>query len=215
MITAEELREKKSNMPGVVVCCYGNSTAEVKAESDICCTSANAVQVVRSFDRGQKILMTPDKNLAQYTKKRTNMDISYTEGYCYVHHNLTVGQVRKVKQDHPRAIFLAHPECTPGVLELADTVQSTSGMIEYVGQSKESEFIIGTETGILYSLSKRYPGKSFIPADPNMVCSDMKKTGLGDIQRALELMEPVVVVSEEIRIRAHRAIDRMMAIPRD
>ncbi|MEJ2725891.1 MAG: quinolinate synthase NadA [Deltaproteobacteria bacterium] len=214
MITAAQLRKWKEAMPDAVVVSYVNTTAEVKAESDICCTSANAVEVVRAIEPGKKILMIPDKNLAQYTQKQTGREISYWEGYCSVHHNLTVEQVGKVKAAHPKALFLAHPECSPQVLELADEIKSTSGMIAYASQSDQREFIIGTETGILYPLSKANPHKDFIPADPRMICQDMKKTGLVDIVRALENMEPVVIVPEPIRIRAKKAVDRMLAIPR-
>lgn len=213
MITAEQLREKKQEMPDVVVISYVNTTAEVKAESDLCCTSANAIQVANSVDPALPILMTPDKNLARYTKKHTDRKISYWDGYCVYHNNLTVEQVKRVKKGHPEAVFLAHPECRPEVLELADEAKSTSGMITYAANSDQREFIIGTETGILYPLSKANPDKQFFPADPNMICTDMKKTGLMEVLRALEILEPEVKVPEEIRVRAKTAVDRMLAIP--
>lgn len=213
MITAEQLREKKQEMPDVVVISYVNTTAEVKAESDLCCTSANAIQVANSVDPALPILMTPDKNLARYTKKHTDRKISYWDGYCVYHNNLTVEQVKRVKKAHTEAVFLAHPECRPEVLELADEAKSTSGMIAYAANSDQREFIIGTETGILYPLSKANPDKQFFPADPNMICTDMKKTGLMEVLRALEILEPEVKVPEEIRVRAKTAVDRMLAIP--
>jgi quinolinate synthase len=213
MITAEQLREKKQEMPDVVVISYVNTTAEVKAESDLCCTSANAIQVANSVDKDLPILMTPDKNLARYTKKHTDRKISYWDGYCVYHNNLTVEQVKRVKKAHPEAVFLAHPECRPEVLELADEAKSTSGMIAYAANSDQREFIIGTETGILHPLSKANPDKQFFPADPNMICTDMKKTGLMEVLRALEILEPEVKVPEEIRVRAKTAVDRMLAIP--
>jgi quinolinate synthase len=213
MITAGELKESKAKTPDVVVVSYVNTTADVKAESDICCTSANAVRVADSIDQDKEILMTPDRNLAQYTKKMTGRKISYWEGYCPIHNNLTAAQVREVKKEHPDAVFLAHPECPPEVLDLADEIKSTSGMISFAGESDRKEFIIGTETGILYPLSKTNPGKIFIPADPGMVCEDMKKTGLKEILIALEEMKHVVKVPEDIRIRAKKAVDRMLAIP--
>ena len=212
MITAKELKDKKLEMPEAVVISYVNTTAEVKAESDICCTSANAVQVANSVDPSVPILMTPDRNLAKYTQKHTDRKISYWDGYCPVHNNLTAEQVKKVKQAHPKALFLAHPECPPEVLDLADEVKSTSGMIAYTTLSSQREFIIGTETGILYPLTKASPEKTFIPADPNMICTDMKKTGLTDILRALEDLEPEVKVPEKIRRKAKHAVDRMLAI---
>ena len=216
MITAEKLRQKKEELSTgkrVVVISYVNTTAEVKAESDICCTSANAIQVANSVDPALQIFMTPDKNLAQYTKKHTRRNIAYWEGYCPIHNNLTVEQVRETKSAHPEALFLAHPECPPEVLELADEVKSTSGMIAYAGNSESREFIIGTEIGILHPLSKANPDKLFLPADPGMICSDMKKIGLREILTALENLQPEVKVPKEIREKAKGAVDRMLAIP--
>lgn len=213
MITADELRLKKREIPDAQVISYVNTTAEVKAESDICCTSANAIQVANSVDPSVHILMTPDKNLSRYTKKHTDRKISYWDGCCPIHNNLTVEQVKKVKEAHPEALFLAHPECQPEVLDLADEVKSTSGMIAYAGGSSQREFIIGTEVGILYPLSKANPDKLFIPADPNMICTDMKKTGLMEILNALENQGPEVKVPEETREKAKEAVDRMLAIP--
>jgi quinolinate synthase len=215
MITAEALRKKKREMPDVVVVSYVNTTAEVKAESDICCTSANVVRVVNSIDPDRKILMTPDKNLATYAMKQSGRNLSYWKGFCPTHNRLTAGQVRKVRKARPNAVFMAHPECRPEVLELADIVRSTSGMIAYPGQVAEKEFIVGTETGILYPLTRKYPEKVFIPADPDMVCPNMKMTGLGDIFAALEKMKPVVSVPEPVRIRALKAVERMLAVPGD
>ena len=216
MITAEKLRKKKEEISAgkrVVVISYVNTTAEVKAETDICCTSANVIQVANSVDPSRQIFMTPDKNLAQYAIKYTDRDIVYWEGFCPVHNNLTVAQVRETKSVHPEALFLAHPECPPEVLELADEVKSTSGMIAYAGNSESREFIIGTEIGILHPLSKANPDKSFFPADPGMICSDMKKIGLREILRALENLQPEVKVPKEIREKAKGAVDRMLAIP--
>jgi len=213
MITARQLLEKKRELPGAVVISYVNTTAEVKAESDICCTSANAVQVANSVDPKRQIFMTPDKNLAQYTQKHTHRDIQYWDGYCTIHNNLTVDQVMQVKSVHPKALFLAHPECLPEVLDLADEVKSTSGMIAYARNSRNREFIIGTEVGILHPLSQANPGKRFIPAHPGMICADMKKIGLREILAALESLAPEVKVPEETRIRAKGAVDRMLAVP--
>ncbi|MBW2203894.1 MAG: quinolinate synthase [Deltaproteobacteria bacterium] len=198
MITAEELRKKKEELSTgqhVVVISYVNTTADVKAETDICCTSANVIQIANSVDPSHQIFMTPDKNLAQYAIKHTGRNIIYWEGFCPVHNNLTVEQV------------------TPEVLELADEVKSTSGMIAYAGSSESREFIIGTETGILYPLSRAHPDKLFFPADPGMICNDMKKIGLGEILTALQTMQPEVKVPGEIREKAKGAVDRMLAIP--
>ena len=216
MITAENLRQRKEEISTgkrVVVVSYVNTTAEVKAETDICCTSANVIQVANSVDPSRQIFMTPDKNLAQYAIEHTGRNIVYWEGFCPVHNNLTVEQVREAKSAHPEALFLAHPECPPEILALADEVKSTSGMIAYAGNSESREFIIGTEIGILHPLSKANPDKSFFPADPGMICSDMKKIGLREILTALQTMQPEVKVSKEIREKAKGAVDRMLAIP--
>jgi len=215
MITAEALRKKRREVPDAVVVSYVNTSAAVKAESDICCTSANAVQVVNSIEHDQKIYMIPDKNLGHFTQKQTLRDLNFWKGYCPVHDNLSLDRVKKVKAAHPGALFLAHPECPPEVLKLADEVKSTSGMIAFATAANQKAFIIGTETGIIHQLSKANPDKIFIPADPNMICPDMKKTGLKDILKALQAMFPVVEVPEDIRVRAKWAVDRMLAVPRD
>jgi len=214
MITAEGLINKRKEVPDTVVISYVNTSASVKAESDVCCTSANVIQVANSVPSEKPILMTPDKNLAQYTLSRTNRDIRYWDGYCPIHNNLTVEQVKKVKKAHPGAPFLAHPECPPEILALADEIKSTSGILAYAAQSNNKEFIIGTEVGILHPLKKANPEKTFIPADPGMICPDMKKIGLPHIQLALENMAPEVRVPEEIRIRAKAAVERMLTVPR-
>ena len=216
MITAEKLREKRAEISlgkDAAVISYVNTTAEVKAETDICCTSANVIQVANSVDPSRRIFMTPDKNLAQYAIKHTGRDIVYWEGFCPVHNNLTVEQVRAAKSAHPEALFLAHPECPPEILDLADEVKSTSGMIAYAGSSENREFIIGTEVGILYPLSNAHPDKLFFPADPGMICNDMKKIGLEEILTALQTMQPEVKVPGEIGEKAKGAVDRMLAIP--
>ncbi len=212
MITAEQLIKKKREVPGATVISYVNTTAEVKAESDICCTSANAVKIANSVDPAVPILMTPDRNLAMYTKSKTDRDIIYWNGYCPVHNNLTAERVKSVKQAHPEALFIAHPECPPQVLDLADEITSTSGMISFASSSNMREFIIGTETGILYPLSKANPDKRFIPVDPGMVCYDMKKTDLPEVLLALQILGPEVKVPESIRIKAKKAVDRMLAV---
>lgn len=215
MITADVLRKKKSERPDTVIVSYVNTTAEVKAESDICCTSANAVQVINSIEPDRPVFMTPDKNLAQYTIWKTGRDnISYWHGYCPIHNNLSPEQVRKVKAAHPEALFFAHPECPAEVLDLADRILSTSGMINEAGKVTEKEIIIGTETGILYPLAKAHPDKVFIPVDENMVCRDMKKTELSHVITSLEQMKNLVKVPEEIAAKAKSAVERMLAVPR-
>lgn len=215
MITAEALRKRKKEMPDAVVVSYVNTTAEVKAESDICCTSANVVRVVKSIDPERRVLMTPDRNLATYAAKHSGRALTFWNGCCPIHDRLSVEQVKKVRNAHPNAVFLAHPECKPEVLAIADVIRSTSGIIAYAGQAAEKEFIIGTETGILHPLARNNPEKVFIPADADMTCPDMKLTGLRDVVVALEGMEPVVRVPENIRVSALRAVERMLAVPAD
>jgi quinolinate synthase len=213
MITANRLRAAKKDLPDAVVVSYVNTTAEVKAESDICCTSANAVQVALSVDPDRPIFMTPDKNLAQYTRKESGRDIRYWDGFCPIHDGLTAARAGEVKAAHPDALFLAHPECRPEVLDLADEVKSTSGMMAFAAESDSRAFVIATETGILHPLRKANPNKMFIPADPGMVCADMKKTALNDVLAALETLSPEIRVPDDIRVRAKGAVDRMLAIP--
>ncbi|RPI72940.1 MAG: quinolinate synthase, partial [Desulfobacteraceae bacterium] len=186
-----------------------------KAESDICCTSANVVQVIRSVPADQTIFMTPDRNLAQYAQKKSGRSVQYWDGFCHVHNNLSAEQVQKVKAAHPEALFIAHPECRPEVLELTDEIKSTSGMLTFVKQSRHKAFILGTEIGILHQLAKANPEKVLIPADENMICPDMKKTGLPDILTALESLQPQITVAQAVRVRAKQALDRMLAVPRD
>jgi len=215
MITAKALIKKKKELPGVPVITYVNSPASVKAESDICCTSANAIQVVKSLVNHDTIFMTPDKNLAQFTQRYTDTKIVYWDGFCPYHDALTPEQVRKVKNAYPEAVFLAHPECRPEVIDLADEAKSTSGMLDYVKKSQHAEFIIGTETGIIHTLKTQNPDKTFIPADEKMICTDMKKITLTDIINTLLTISPVIKVAEGIRVRAIKAIERMLAVPRD
>jgi len=212
MITAEDMFAIKREHPGVPVVTYVNSTAAVKAESTICCTSANSIRVVESFRDADTIYMTPDQNLAKYTAKHTRKKIHYWHGYCPIHHNLSAQQVRYRKEEHPGAIFLAHPECRPEVLDLADVVQSTSGMLRYVNESPHRSFIIGTEEGILYPMRQQNPDKSFYPASDNLICPDMKKITLADVFRSLETLQPRVTVPEEIRQKAIKAVEKMLAV---
>jgi len=212
MITVEDVRRRKARQPGICVLSYVNTTAEVKAESDICCTSANAVRVAKRIDPERHVFMTPDRNLAQYTIRSTGRDMDYWNGFCPVHERLTAEQVRRVKEANPGALFMAHPECRPEVLDLADAVNSTSGMIALAGTSDHPSFIVGTEVGILHPLSRANPGKTFIPADSGMVCRDMKRTGLPELMKALENLEPVVTVKESVREGARRSLEAMLAV---
>ncbi len=214
MLTAEQLRDMKAMHPGVPVVTYVNSSAEVKAESDICCTSANAIQVVK-WTKAPEVIMTPDRNLAEWVRRHTDQTIYSWDGYCPIHDELSTAAVKKARETHPEAVLMAHPECTAQVLELADVVRSTSGMLDYVRTSSATEFIVATENGLLHPLKKENPGKRFYEASPRMICRDMKKTGLEEIIAALETESPVVRVPEKIRDRAYRAVERMLQVPRD
>jgi len=214
MVTVEGLRELKARHPGVPVVTYVNSSAAVKAESDICCTSANALKVVDSLP-DPEVIFVPDRNLGRYVARFSDKTFHFWEGYCPTHERLKEEDVLRLKKDHPDALFVCHPECNPRVTALADHVCSTSGMYAYCAESSAVQFIIGTEAGILYRLRSENPGKQFILASPALFCPNMKLTSLEDIQAALTTMKPVVKVPEEIRVPAKRALDRMLAIPRD
>ena len=210
-VTVEALGKEKAKYPGAAVMTYINSSAAIKAASDICCTSANAVRVVNSLAE-KKVIMIPDGNLARYTAKFTDKEIIPWGGACPVHDELTPQEVLAAKARHPNAKFAAHPECREEVLRLADFVGSTSGIIEYAGKMEGSELIVGTEIGILYPLRTRYPGKTFIPASEKMICETMKLTTLEDILKTLTNMAPVVKVPEAVRVPAKRCLDRMLAV---
>ncbi|OQY12894.1 MAG: quinolinate synthase [Desulfobacteraceae bacterium 4572_187] len=211
MVTPETLKARLSNLSPMPVVTYVNSTAAVKALSTICCTSANAIEVVNSLD-APEVLMIPDRNLALYTTSCTHKKIHTWDGYCPVHDFLTREDVKKAKHTYPDAVFMAHPECRPEVLKLADSVLSTSGMIRYARKSKSSDFIVGTEVGLLYSLKKTIPNKDFYPVSKIMECPDMKKITLDDIIRSLEFMEGEVKVPENIREPALKAVQKMIEL---
>ncbi len=214
-ITPEELRARKAELPGVPVVTYVNSTAAVKAESDICCTSANVVAVVNSLT-STRVLMVPDRNLALYTARHTKKEILYWEGCCNVHDGLSAAEVAGLPGGpSPRPCFIAHPECRPEVLDLALEIRSTSGMLQYVRQSSAREFIIGTEMGILHTLRKENPDKLFYSPSSRLMCPDMKRITLADIINALKDNRHRITVPEEIRRPALQAVERMLAVPRD
>ena len=211
MITPEQLREMKGLYPDAAVVCYVNSTAEVKAESDICCTSANGVQVVNSLERN-KVIFVPDRNLAAYVSRFTKKQIIPWNGYCYVHDRFTPEDIRAARELHPKAEVLVHPECKPEVIDLADYVYSTSGMGRHAKASKSKEFIIGTEVGMIYRLKKDNPEKEFYPLSEKAICQNMKKTSLDKVLKALQTLEPRVTVPEEIADRARKSIEGMLAV---
>lgn len=209
MITAEALKIKMESLPPMPVVTYVNSTADVKALSTVCCTSANVVQVVNSLD-ADEMLLTPDRNLAMYAASKTGKKIHIWEGYCPSHEWLTVKDVELARQAHPGAIFLAHPECRPEVVAMADVVASTSGMLRHVAQAKEESFIVGTEMGILHPMKKAAPDKKLYPASKKMSCKNMKKISMRDVLRSLKEMSGEVKVPEAIRLPALKAVQAMI-----
>jgi quinolinate synthase len=211
MITAEQLRQKKKELPGATVVTYINSTAEVKAESDYCCTSANGVKVVQSLD-SEEILFVPDQYLGHYIAAKTGKKMTLWPGYCPTHVLIQPEDIIRRQQEYPRARVVVHPECRPEVIALADEALSTSGIIRYAGREDVSELIVGTEVGIIHRLRKENPDKMLIPVSEQAICPDMKLITLEKVLRSLETMKPQVKVPETIRTRAKAAVDRMLAI---
>lgn len=211
MVTANALIEMKKKHPGAAVVCYVNSSAEVKAESDICCTSANAVEVVNSL-KEKDVIFVPDKNLGSYVAKYTDKNIILWEGFCATHAHLMPEQVIEMKNKYPNAQVVAHPECRMDVLNEADIVASTAGMLKEVKESTVSDFIICTEQGFLYTLRKENPAKRFYTPIEHMICADMKLTTLGWIANSLDKMVHKIEIEESVRERANSALDRMLKV---
>jgi quinolinate synthase len=212
MITAQDLRELKERHPKAVVVGYVNTSAEVKAELDICCTSTNAVAVVNSLIKKDEIIFVPDKYLADYVSKKTGKVLIAWDGYCPTHVKIMPEDIIRTIRVHPDAVVLVHPECRPDVISLADEALSTGRMAKFVKESKASEFIIGTEVGLIYRLSKDNPGKRFFAASELALCPNMKRTTLEKVLWSLEELKQQVKVPDEIRKKAKKAIDKMMEI---
>lgn len=213
MITAEGLRKKKEEFPNATVVCYVNSTAEVKAESDICCTSANAAKVIESLD-SREILFVPDQYLGHYVSTKTDKKMILWPGYCPTHVMIQPEHITKLRQEHPQARVVVHPECRPEVIALADEVLSTGGMCQYAHHSDVKEMIVGTEVGLIHRLKKENPDKKFFPVLNKAVCPNMKLINLEKVLWSLEDMTPEVKVPEEIRLKAKEAVDRMLEVGR-
>lgn len=210
MITRRELIIRKKEHPNAKVVCYVNSTAAVKAESDICCTSSNAIKIVSSFPKEQEILFVPDKSLGGYVSKQLNRPMILWEGYCPTHHRILAEHIVKIKQEHPQAKVVVHPECTPDVIELADHVASTTGIAKFCKESGAKEFIIGTEIGLLHRLKKESPHKLFYPITQLSDCPNMKLINMEKVLWALEDLVYQVKVTGDIAQKAHSAIQKMM-----
>ncbi|MBM4146658.1 MAG: quinolinate synthase [Nitrospira sp.] len=205
------LRDIKDRYPGVPVVAYVNTTADVKAESYICCTSANIVKVIESLP-ADTVISVPDRNLSMWAQRNTKKKVIAWDGYCHVHERVTPDTVAKAREEHPKALVIAHPECRLDVLEMADHVTSTSGMLRFAKASSEKEFIVGTEIGLMYRLRKENPDKIFYPLRKDMICPNMKKTTLNSLLRALKENNYIIKAPEEIRIPAKTALDRMLGV---
>jgi len=210
-IDAPTLREWRKRYPKAGVVAYVNTSAAVKAESDICCTSANGAEVVNALPH-QEVLFIPDKNLGHFVATKTDKKVILYPGFCPVHDNLTAGEVEAARQRYPQAKVLVHPECRPGVIRLADAALSTSQMLRYARESTARVFLIGTEEGMLYPLTKQNPEKEFHLLSNSLVCPDMKMTTLKTVVETMEGRKNIITVPEKIGTRAKRAIDRMLAI---
>jgi len=217
MITAEDVIELKKQYPDAAFVCYVNTSAEVKAECDVCCTSSNSVKIVNSLEQ-KRIVFLPDKNLGRYVAENAeNKEVITVDGYCPVHDIIVAAQVLEAKEKYPEAPFLVHPECPDDVIELADFVGSTTQILKHTGEVEAKTIIVGTEDGILYKLKEQNPDKEFVMVSSNFVCDDMKKTTLSDLLMAFESLEAgepinVIELDEEIRSRAQASLDRMLEL---
>ena len=212
MINAEQLREVKKCHPGALVVTYVNSTAEVKAESDYCCTSGNALKVINRLKDTGDIIFVPDKYLGSFVSAKTGKHLILWPGYCPTHIKILPDDILREKNAHPAAKVMVHPECHTSVVQLADEVLSTGGMLKYPGQSDAEEFIVGTEIGLVYRLQKLYPDKIFYPASEKALCPNMKMISLEKILRSLQEMSAVITVPEPIREKAYAPVKRMLEI---
>ncbi|MBI4289739.1 MAG: quinolinate synthase NadA [Chloroflexi bacterium] len=211
MIDAADLREWKERYPKAGVVCYVNTTAAVKAECDICCTSANAVKIVESLPN-EEILFVPDQNLGHYISTKTKKKMILYPGFCITHKRLQAEQLLRAKEAHPEAVVLVHPECVPDVVEQADAVLSTSQMIKYARESPAQSFVIATEEGLLHRLKSEAPNKTFYIASNALVCPNMKRTKLEAVLKTMEEQRNRIVIPEDVRLRALRAVERMLAV---
>lgn len=211
MADLESLRDFKAEHPDAAVVSYVNSSAAVKSESDICCTSSNAVRVVESLEE-QKVIFLPDKNLANYVSKNTDKEIIFWEGFCPTHNRVSSDDIANIKEKYPDAPLLVHPECRPEIVEKADFIGSTAGILQYASESRAHKLIIGTEKGLFYRLKADNPEKEFYLLSPKLICRNMKKTNLQKIADSLENMETVIELDEELRLKAEAALNKMLMI---
>jgi quinolinate synthase len=212
MITARELTKLKQEYPDALVVSYVNSTAEVKALSDYCCTSSNAVELVNSLPADKKVIFVPDRHLGAYVRQRTGRELLLWPGYCGTHVKITPEDIEQARAEHPDAIVMAHPECTEAVKELADEILSTGQMLKFAVRSEASAFIIATEIGIIHTLKKQNPEKVFFAASNLAVCPNMKRITLEKVIWSMEDMRYRITVGEDVRARARKALERMVEV---
>jgi quinolinate synthase len=212
MITADQLRQLKQENPDALVVCYVNSTAEVKAESDYCCTSSNAVEIVNSLPEDKRIIFVPDQHLGQFVAERTGRKLILWPGYCTTHVLITADDIKAARAKYPDAIVMAHPECTEPVKEASDELLSTGQMLKFAAKSTAKRFIIATEMGIIHTLKKQNPGTEFFPASDRAICPNMKKITADKVIGSLQEMKYKITVPETISIKAKKALDRMVEI---
>ena len=212
MLNLHQMIDFKKSHPNIPIVCYINSTAEVKAECDICCTSSNALEIVKSLNASE-VLFVPDANLGKWVEsKLENVNVITYQGNCPVHHNVTVETVQQARKKYPQAKILIHPECQPSVSKLGDYVGSTSGIIDYVKNSSHDQFVIVTEKGVVDRLKRDYPNKTFILISENMVCESMKLTTLEEILQCLENETNEITMDENVRIHSKNCIERMLKV---
>ena len=212
MITADQLRQLKKQYPDAAVVCYVNSTADVKAECDYCCTSANAVPLVQTLPKDKRIVFVPDHHLARFVVQQSGRDLILWPGYCISHTLITADDILNLKDKYLDAVVMAHPECTEPVKELADQILSTSQMLNFAKKSSAKIFIVATEIGIIHALKKANPAARFIPASERAVCPNMKKITLEKVLWSLQDMQYRITVPDDIRVKAKKALDRMIEI---
>ena len=212
MITPDALRQLKKKHPGAIVVTYVNSTAEVKAETDICCTSANALEVVNSIPNDKEIIFGPDKNLGSWVASQAKRDLILWNGFCVVHQLFSIEKIRELRKVYPGSVVMVHPEVPPEIIAESDMVAGTGGMIRFAGESDADTFIVGTEVNMTYRLQTIYPEKNFIPASSGAICRNMEKITPDKLLRSLETLSPVVTVPGDIAEAARSAIEKMVKI---
>ena len=212
MITAEQLQAKKAEHPGAVVISYVNSSAAVKAECDLCCTSSNAMKIVNSVPADKEIIFVPDTHLGHYVQEQLGREMIIWDGYCPTHSRIREEDIRREKEEHPNAKIMAHPECPLGIREMADMLLSTGQMVTVAKESEHTEFIVATEMGMLYRLRNENPDKKFYSVSERALCPNMKKIDLEKVLWALEDMQYHITVPEEVANKARRSIEAMLEL---